>query len=114
MVDTYFEECPDKPTPKEIEELVWAIFEREFDRSLQHIKKDIEQCMRNFIQFEQKRLLHWKSYKPTFTERTLKNDKYLCIVDFHNDEEGISIGCIKNALPKVLPTHNLMKFIESL
>ena len=91
MIDTYFKECPDKPTPKEIEELVWKIFERDFNRSLQHVKKDIEKCMRNFIQFEQNRLVRWKTYKPTFTERTLKNDRYLCIVDFHNDEEGITI-----------------------
>jgi len=91
MIDIYFKMISPKPKVSEIKAVANTVFESKFDPSLSHVKEDAKRCIRNFIDFEIKRLKTWKVYKPTFTEKRIENDRYLCIVDFHSDEQAITI-----------------------
>ena len=91
MIDIYFKMISPKPKVSEIKAVANTVFESKFDPALSHVKEDAKRCMQNFVSFEIKRLKTWKVYKPTFTEKRLENDRYLCITDFHSDEQGVTI-----------------------
>lgn len=101
MNDIFFEQISAEPTADEIQTLAWNIFDANFNRSLSHVKDKAERCIKNFIKFEKNRLLTWDTYKPTFTEKQLRDDKYLAIIDFYSKEEKTGIDWKTGKLSKL-------------
>lgn len=105
MIDVYHKMISPKPKASEIKAVANTVFESKFNPSLSHVKKDVKRCIQNFIAFEIMRLKTWKVYKPTFTEKRLENDRYLCIVDFHSDDQGVSIDWKTGKLDRLWNSH---------
>lgn len=112
IINDYYKALPGELTEDIIKDTVWRVFNKEFDTSLNYVKREAERCIKNFLKFEIKRFRTWDVYTPTFTEEKLVNDKYVTIVDFHSDPEGVTIDWKTGNMTQLYDNHHRQVKIE--
>lgn len=93
----YYSKIPSHPTENGIEKIAREAFKDGAVPIMKSMRSKTNRILKNFIEFEKKRLRTWSQYKPTFVEKSFEAKvfedipKLKGIIDFYSKEEATII-----------------------